>query len=76
VLVKKRKMNVTFVLKFDALCCSDSEARWRQMLPAIEQLLRPASVQRACIVKLYHDKVGADQFYYSSLTARCTCQDQ
>jgi len=50
-------MNVTDMLKFDALCSTDLEARQRLLLPPIERLLRHASVQRPCIVKLYHDEV-------------------
>ena len=45
------------MLKFDALCSTDLEARQRLMLPSIERLLRHTSVPRACIVKLYHDEV-------------------
>jgi len=45
------------LLKFDAMYSTDSEARQRLILPPIGQLLRHTSVQRACIVKLYHDKV-------------------
>jgi len=45
------------MLKFDALCSMDLEARQRLMLPSIERLLRHTSVPRACIVKLYRDEV-------------------
>ena len=45
------------MLKFDALCGTDAEARHRLLLPPIERLLRPASVQRSCIIKLFHAKV-------------------
>jgi len=57
------------MLKFDAICSSDVEARHRLMIPAIERLLRPACVQRPCIVKLHHDKVWSS-FYCSSLAAQ------
>ena len=69
VLMNKTKMYVIDMLQFDALCCADLEARQRLMLPAIERLLRPACVQRACIVKLYHDEVLSD-LYCSSLFAQ------